>query len=233
MKRNLLIVEDDGQIRKMLSLYFENRNYNILEAETGADAIAIFRTEEVNIVFLDLMLPEMDGLKVCEIVRETSDVPIIMLTAKSQEEDKLRGFSYGADEYVTKPFSLKVLEARTEALLKRAEGKVSRRSQIETFDGLVINHENGEVIVDGQQIRLTAKEHDLLFYLVKNKQLILSKSQILDHVWGYDYEGDPRTVDTTIKRLREKMKGQKGLIRTLRGRGYQFMTEETGTRNKL
>ena len=134
---------------------------------------------------------------------------------------------------MSKPFGLKVLEARTEALLKRAEGKVSRQSQIETFDGLVINHENGEVIVDGQQLRLTAKEHELFFYLVKNKQLILSKTQILDHVWGYDYEGDPRTVDTTIKRLREKMKGHKDLIRTLRGRGYQFMAEETGTRNQL
>lgn len=224
-RKNLLIVEDDAQIRKMLRLYFGGSKYNIMEAETGSDAIAILRTEKIDMVFLDIMLPEIDGLRVCELVREKSDVPIIMLTAKSQEEDKLRGFSYGADEYVTKPFSLKVLEARTDALLKRTEGKVSRQSQIEEFASLRIDHNSGKVTLDGEQIRLTLKEHDLLFLLVKNKGITLSKDQILDRVWGFEYEGDPRTVDTTIKRLREKLKGHKELIRTIRGMGYQFMPE--------
>lgn len=224
-RKNLLIVEDDAQIRKMLSLYFGGGKYNILEAESGSDAIAILRTEKIDMVFLDLMLPEIDGLRVCELVREKSDVPIIMLTAKSQEEDKLRGFFYGADEYVTKPFSLKVLEARADALLKRTEGKVSRQSQIEEFSGLRIDHNSGEVMLDGEQIRLTLKEHDLLFLLVKNKGITLSKDQILDRVWGFEYEGDPRTVDTTIKRLREKLRGHKELIQTIRGMGYQFMPE--------
>lgn len=225
MKRNLLIVEDDPKIRKMMALYFQEK-FNVLEAESGTDAITIFRAEQIDIVFLDLMLPEVDGLRVCEVLRERSDVPVIMLTAKSQEEDKLRGYACGADEYVTKPFSLKVLEARAEALLRRKDGVVSRQSRIDEFSGFRIDLETGELTLDGVAISLTRKENDLLLLLVRNRGQILSKERILDSVWGFDYDGDPRTVDTTVKRVREKLGKRKELIQTVRGRGYRFLPPE-------
>lgn len=221
-EKNLLIVEDDVRIRKMLSLYFADEGFNILEAENGQDAIRIFRAEQINLVFLDIMLPEVDGLRVCEVMRESSDVPIIMLTARSQEEDKLLGFEYGADEYVTKPFSLKVLAARANSLMKRVEGKVSKGTSEIEIQGLKVNLANGEVLVNGNPVLLTRKELDLLMLLVQNQGIILSKGQILDRVWGFGYDGDPRTVDTHIKRLREKLQDQKELIQTMRGRGYCF-----------
>lgn len=222
MKKILLIVEDDAKIRKLLSLYFTDEGYNILEAENGKDAILIFNTEKIDLVFLDIMLPLVDGLRVCEVLRENSDVPVIMLTAKSQEEDKLRGFEYGADEYVTKPFSLKVLAARANALMKRVDGTVSKSDNVIEYAGLKVNLATNEVFVNNSPIVLTRKENDLLFFLIQNKGIILSKEQILDKVWGFDYDGDPRTVDTHIKRLREKLQDQKDLIRNVRSRGYCF-----------
>lgn len=222
MKKNLLIVEDDAKIRKMLTIYFSDEGFNILEAETGQDAIVIFKNEKVDLVFLDIMLPEVDGLRVCEVLRENSDVPVIMLTAKSQEEDKLRGFEYGADEYVTKPFSLKVLAARANALMKRVDGMVSKSTNIVEYAGLKVNLSSGEVFINNTPIALTRKENDLLFLLIQNKGIILSKEQILDKVWGFEYDGDPRTVDTHIKRLREKLLDQKDLIQNVRSHGYCF-----------
>jgi len=173
-------------------------------------------------VGLDLMLPGLDGMEVCRRLREESDVPIIMLTAKSQEEDKLRGFEYGTDEYVTKPFSPKVLVARIKALLKRVEGKVSKGTSIFAVEGLVLNYITGKLTVDDREVTLTHKEFDLLVYLVQNRGIILSKDSILNGVWGYDYYGDPRTVDTHIKRLREKLGKRSAYIVTARGRGYSF-----------
>lgn len=222
MKRNLLIVEDDKQIRRMIKLYFEDENYNCLEAEDGLTAQMIFQTESIDIVFLDIMIPEIDGLQVCQFIRETSDVPIIMLTAKSQEEDKLRGFEYGADEYVTKPFSLKVLAARAEAMMKRINGNVSKGNSMFEVGGFKVNKINHQVTIDDELISLTKKEYDLLSLLIQNEGIILSKQHILDKVWGYEYEGDPRTVDTHMKRLREKLKEYKALIKTTRGRGYSL-----------
>ena len=225
MKRNLLIVEDDPKIRRMLVMYFQKK-YNILEAENGTEAIAIFRMEQIDMVFLDVMLPELDGLHVCEVFRERSDVPVIMLTAKSQEDDKLRGYASGVDEYVTKPFSLKVLDARAEALLRRKEGLVSRNSRTEEFSGFQIDMDSGKMTLDGILVDFTPKENDLMMLLVRNQGQILSKEQILDRVWGFDYEGDPRTVDTTIKRIRKKLGSRKELIQTIRGRGYRFQKAE-------
>ncbi|BCN29216.1 response regulator transcription factor [Anaeromicropila herbilytica] len=225
MKRNLLIVEDDPKIRRLLTVYFRDEGFNILEAETGEEAIRVFQNEKIDLVFLDIMLPETDGLRVCEIIRETSDVPIIMLTAKSQEEDKLRGFEYGADEYVTKPFSLKVLAARAQAMMKRVEGKVSKNGSIFRAGGLMVDLANGEVQINEVPVILTQKEINLLILLIHNNGIILSKEQILDKVWGFDYDGDPRTVDTHIKRLRQKLKNQNIYIKTLRGRGYCFDTD--------
>lgn len=225
MKRNLLIVEDDPKIRRMLVMYFENK-HNILEAENGTEAISIFRMEQIDMVFLDVMLPELDGLHVCEVFRERSDVPVIMLTAKSQEDDKLRGYASGVDEYVTKPFSLKVLDARAEALLRRKEGLVSRSSRTEEFSGFQVDMDSGKMTLDGILVDFTPKENDLIMLLVRNQGQILSKEQILDRVWGFEYEGDPRTVDTTIKRIRKKLGSRKELVQTIRGRGYRFQKAE-------
>lgn len=222
MKRNLLVIEDDKQIRRMIKIYFEDKNYNCLEAEDGRAGIMMFQSENIDLVFLDIMMPELDGLQVCKFIRETSDVPIFIITAKSQEEDKLRGFEYGADEYVTKPFSLKILAARVEAMMKRINGNVSKCSSFFEIGGLRVNKVTNQVTIDGEFIELTKKEYDLLNLLIQNKGIILSKQQILDKVWGYEYEGDPRTVDTHMRRLREKLKEYKILIKTSRGRGYSL-----------
>lgn len=224
MKRNLLIVEDDPQIRKLLIIYFRDEGFNILEAETGGDAIRIFCKEKIDLVILDIMLPEVDGLRVCSYIREHSDVPVIMLTAKSQEEDKLRGFAYGADEYVTKPFSPKVLVARAHALLKRVDGKLGKSADVFTTGALAVDLSNESVAVNGAPVLLTRKEMDLLLLLIRNRGIILSKEQILDRIWGFDYTGDPRTVDTHIRRLREKLGEPYAFIKTVRGRGYCFET---------
>ena len=222
MKRNLLIIEDDESIRKMLSVDFRGEGFNILEADNGEEAIKIFELEKIDMIFLDIMLPEIDGLRVCEYLRETSDVPVIMLTAKSQEEDKIRGFEYGADEYVTKPFSLKVLAAKTHAIIKRVEGNVSKAGSVFNEGGLFVNLTNGEVRVNENKVELTRKEIDLLILLIQNKGIVLSKEVILDKVWGFDYEGDPRTVDTHIRRVRKKLNDKSNFIKTMKGRGYSF-----------
>lgn len=225
MKRNLLIIEDDIQIRRMIKMYFEDENYNCLEAENGKMGIMLFQAENIDLVFVDIMMPELDGLQVCRFIRETSDVPIIMITAKSQEEDKLRGFEYGVDEYVTKPFSLKVLAARAEAMMKRVSGNVSKSSSIFEIGELKVNKESSQVQLGNEPIYLTKKEYDLLILLIENEGIVLSKQQILDKVWGYEYEGDPRTVDTHIRRLRDKLKEYQALIKTFRGRGYSLENE--------
>lgn len=229
MNRNLLIVEDDEGIRNLVVLYFQNEGFNIYEAENGKDAILLFQSYRMDLVILDIMLPEIDGLKVCEFIRKKSDVPVIMLTAKSQEEDKLRGFEYGTDEYVTKPFSLKVLVARANALLKRSEGKISNGESVFHTGNLVVNYHSGKVTVEMREISLTRKEFDLLDLLIQNRGLIVPKSTILDKVWGYDYEGDPRTLDTHIRRLREKLGNESDRIKTIKGRGYCFDYVENGS----
>lgn len=231
MKKNLLIIEDDFKIRKLLNIYFRDEGFNILEAETGQDAIRIFKNEKIDLIFLDIMLPEVDGLRVCQVIRETSDVPIIMLTAKSQEEDKLRGFEYGADEYVTKPFSLKVLAARAYAIMNRIDGKVSKKGNIFKLNGLAVDLSSGEVNIDENPVMLTRIEVDLLILLIQNRGVVLSRAQILDNVWGFDYDCDPRTVDTHINRLRRKLQDQNTLIKMVRGRGYIFDAVSSVSKN--
>lgn len=222
VKKNLLLVEDEPGIRKLILMYLRDENFNVLEAEDGEEALRLFKAYKIDFVILDIMLPQLDGLRVCEYIRSSSDVPIIMLTAKTQEEDKLRGFEYGADEYVTKPFSPKVLVARIKALLKRVEGKVSKGTSFFSVEGLTLNYITGKLTVDNLDVILTHKEFDLLVYLIQNRGIILSKHSILNSVWGYDYYGDPRTVDTHIKRLREKLGKRSAYIVTSRGRGYSF-----------
>lgn len=224
MSKNLLIVEDEKDIRKLITMYFRNEPFNIFEAEDGLQAIKIFDSNKIDIIILDIMIPEIDGLNVLKHIRSISYVPIIILTAKTQEEDKLRGFEYGADEYVTKPFSPKVLVARVNSLVTRVYGK--DKSSIYSKNNLAVDFDTGKVIADNKEILLTKKEFDLLCYLIKNKGIILSKDSILNSVWGYDYYGDPRTVDTHMKRLRKKLLSKSTIIKTIRGRGYIFEDDE-------
>lgn len=223
MLKTILIVEDEQRMRKLISDYFIREGFKVLEAENGEIAIEMFKEQNVNLIILDIMIPLIDGFEVCKQIRSHSDVPIIMLTAKSEESDKLTGFGLGADDYVTKPFSPKVLVAKAKALLKRVEGDIE---EIIEIGGIKINQPSHEVSVDNEIINLSPKEYDLLLFFIKNKGIVLSREKLLDNLWGYSYEGDLRTVDTHIKRLREKMNDKASFITTVRGSGYMFDTEK-------
>ncbi|MGN0145218.1 MAG: response regulator transcription factor [Clostridium sp.] len=220
MKKSVLIVEDELRIRFLLRDYLTKDDFNVFEASNGEEGLLIFSTQKIDLVLLDIMMPVMDGLTMLEKLREVSTVPVILLTAKGEEEDKLQGYDYGADDYITKPFSPKVLMAKVKALLKRTREDVDSSSQ--EFNGLTINKLSHEVKVDGKEISLSPKEYELLIYLVDNEGIALSRDNILDHVWGLDYYGDIRTVDTNVKRLREKLLDKSNLIVTVRGSGYKF-----------
>ncbi|MDD5794275.1 response regulator transcription factor [Clostridium sp. HCP1S3_B4] len=220
MGKSVLIVEDEIRIRFLMRDYLTREKYTVYEAENGLKALEIFKNNNVDLIILDIMMPVMDGLTTLKKIREVSTVPVIMLTAKSQEEDKLQGYEYGADDYMTKPFSPKVLIAKTKALLKRTRQDVDSSTQ--DFNGLVINKLSREVKVNGESLNLPPKEYELLIYLIDNSGIALSRDHILDNVWGLDYFGDIRTVDTNIKRLREKLGDKASYIVTVRGSGYKF-----------
>jgi two-component system, OmpR family, response regulator ResD len=220
----ILIADDEPRIRKLVSDFLRREGYFVLEAEGGNGALDIFyNTHKLDLLILDVMMPEPDGWTVCKEVRKTSQVPIIMLTARSEETDELLGFELGADEYITKPFSPTILVARVQALLKRA-GNTSRN--IKSFDGLDIDLTGHVVCIEGEKLNLTPKEFELLCYLINNQGIALSRDQILDSVWKYDYFGDSRTVDTHIKKLRMKLGNKGELIQTVRGFGYKFEVKE-------
>lgn len=220
MGKSVLIVEDEIRIRFLMRDYLTREKYTVYEAENGLKALEIFKNNNVDLIILDIMMPVLDGLTTLKKIREVSTVPVIMLTAKSQEEDKLQGYEYGADDYMTKPFSPKVLIAKTKALLKRTRQDVDSSTQ--DFNGLVINKLSREVKVNGESLNLPPKEYELLIYLIDNSGIALSRDHILDNVWGLDYFGDIRTVDTNIKRLREKLGDKASYIVTVRGSGYKF-----------
>ena len=220
MGKSVLIVEDEIRIRFLMRDYLTREKYTVYEAENGLKALEIFKNNNVDLIILDIMMPVMDGLTTLKKIREVSTVPVIMLTAKSQEEDKLQGYEYGADDYMTKPFSPKVLIAKTKALLKRTRQDVDSSTQ--DSNGLVINKLSREVKVNGESLNLPPKEYELLIYLIDNSGIALSRDHILDNVWGLDYFGDIRTVDTNIKRLREKLGDKASYIVTVRGSGYKF-----------
>ncbi|MCY6355139.1 response regulator transcription factor [Clostridium sp. ZS2-4] len=222
MEQSILIVEDEKRMRKLLKDYFIKSGYKIYEAENGINALEVFKNNRVDLVILDIMMPYMDGWTVCKNIRKNSDVPIIILTARSDEDDKLLGYELGADDYVTKPFSPKVLIAKGKAMLKRTSSKNNTEYSIMNYYGLEINELSHEVKIDGEDAVLSPKEYDLLLFLAKNEGIALSRDTILDKVWGYDYYGGLRTVDTHIKRLREKLKSKAELIKTVRGSGYKF-----------
>ncbi|WP_294155155.1 response regulator transcription factor [uncultured Clostridium sp.] len=224
MKKSVLIVEDELRIRFLLRDYLTKDNFNVFEASNGEEGLFVFSTQKIDLVLLDIMMPVMDGLTMLEKLREVSTVPVILLTAKSEEDDKLQGYDYGADDYITKPFSPKVLIAKVKALLKRSREDIDSSSQ--EFNGLTINRLSHEVRVDGKEITLSPKEYELLVYLITNEGIALSRDNILDNVWGLDYYGDIRTVDTNVKRLREKLLDKSNLIVTVRGSGYKFESRQ-------
>lgn len=220
-KLKILVVDDESRMRKLVKDFLVKNNYEVLEAEDGAQAVDIFfEQNDIALIILDVMMPKMDGWQVCREIRAYSKVPIIMLTAKADEKDELQGFELGVDEYISKPFSPKILVARVEAILRRTN-QVSTDELLEA-GGIRIDKAAHSVTVDSQPIDLSYKEFELLTYFVENKGIALSREKILNSVWNYDYFGDARTIDTHVKKLRSKM-GDKGeLIKTIWGMGYKF-----------
>ena len=217
----VLIVDDESRMRKLIKDFLMQKNYKILEAEDGEEALRIFQEneEKISVILLDVMMPKLDGWSVLRQIRQTSKVPIIMLTARGEEQDELFGFELGVDEYISKPFSPKILVARVEAILKRVYGDTK---QLKDYDGIVIDQEGRTVKVDGKPIDLSLREYELLKYLLDNENIALSRDKILNNVWNYDYYGDSRTIDSHIKKIRHKL-GKKGkYIETVRGIGYKF-----------
>ena len=217
----ILIVDDESRMRKLVRDFLEKKNFQVLEAGDGEEAMDIFYEEkDIALILLDVMMPKMDGWEVCREIRKNSKVPIIMLTAKGAENDELLGFELGVDEYISKPFSPKILVARVEAILRRAN-KYSANDTIE-FEGIVVDKAAHQVTVDGKPIELSYKEFELLTYFVENAGIALSREKILNNVWNYDYFGDARTIDTHVKKLRSKL-GDKGeYIKTVWGMGYKL-----------
>ncbi|WP_336785748.1 response regulator transcription factor [Paenibacillus sp. MMO-177] len=225
MKRTILLVEDDTLMREFITDYFKKEQWDVHEAENGKVALELFERVSVDLVVLDIMMPEMDGWSVCRRFREKSDVPIIMITARAEDEDQLMGFELGADEYVTKPLSPRVLVARANALMKRTERTVGREAELLQYGELSVNREAHTVTVAGELINLSPKEYDLLLFLIKHDGKVLSRDYILNVVWGYEYLGDLRTVDTHIKKLRAKLGDAGKLIATVIRSGYRFESE--------
>lgn len=215
----ILLIEDEERLRRVLKLYLEGEGYKVYEASTGRDGIDIFSPAIHSLVILDVMLPEMDGWSVLRDIRKKGDVPVIMMTARGEEEDKLFGFDLGADDYVVKPVGPREMVARVKAVLKRASSRGVKSEEIKDF---LIDSAAREVYVKGERIDLTPKEFELLLYLFERPNIALSREQIMDGVWGYEFYGDLRTVDTHIKNLREKLMESKEYIQTVRGIGYKF-----------
>ena len=221
MSGSILIVDDESRMRKLIKDFLTAKGYSILEAEDGEKALEVFEQNKakIDLILLDVMMPKLDGWSVLRQIRQTSKVPIIMLTARGEEQDELFGFELGVDEYISKPFSPKILVARVEAILKRT-GK--NEKEIKDLGGIQIDKEGRTVSVDGKPIELSLREYELLLYLVQNENIALSRDKILNNVWNYDYYGDTRTIDSHVKKIRHKL-GKKGkYIKTIRGIGYKF-----------
>lgn len=221
--KRILIVDDEKMIRNVVKEYAKFDGFETEEAEDGMEAVEICRREDFDLIIMDVMMPRLDGYSAVREIRKTKQIPVIMLSARGEEYDKLFGFELGIDDYVTKPFSPKELLARIRAVMKRSGGGEKEESNsVLTFEGLQINMAGREVTVDGVPAALTPKEYDLLFYLVRNKGIALSREKLLEEVWGYDFYGDDRTVDTHIKMLRNSLGEYRKFIITLRGMGYKF-----------
>ena len=218
---HILVVDDESRMRKLLKDFLSTKGYYILEAEDGEKALEIFEENrnKIKLILLDVMMPKLDGWSVLRKIRQESKVPVIMLTARGEEQDELFGFELGVDEYISKPFSPKILVARVDAILKRVYGDAK---EIKDYDGITIDQEGRTVKVDGKAVDLSLREYELLKYLLDNENIALSRDKILNNVWNYDYYGDSRTIDSHIKKIRHKL-GKKGkYIETIRGIGYKF-----------
>lgn len=217
----ILVVDDEFRMRKLVKDFLQKEDYNVIEAADGEEAIKLFEEnkEKINLILLDVMMPKLDGWSVLRQIRQESKVPVIMLTARGEEQDELFGFELGVDEYVTKPFSPKILIARIKAIINRTDNK---EKDNRNYGGIEINTEGRTVTVDGKLIELSLREYELLKYLLDNENVALSRDKILNNVWNYDYYGDSRTIDSHIKKIRHKL-GKKGkYIKTIRGVGYKF-----------
>ena len=217
----VLVVDDESRMRKLVKDFLNQKQYKVLEASDGEEALTVFEQNKnkLSIILLDVMMPKLDGWSVLRQIRQVSKVPIIMLTARGEEQDELFGFELGVDEYITKPFSPKILVARVEAILNRTH---SKENEIKEYDGIAIDSDGRTVKVDGKQIELSLREYELLKYLVDNNGIALSRDKILNNVWNYDYYGDSRTIDSHIKKIRHKLGKRGKYIETIRGIGYKF-----------
>ena len=222
----LLVVDVEPKIREVIKEYAEFNGYEVTEAEDGMSAVGLCKLNEYDLVILDIMMPKLDGFSACKEIKKIQDVPIIMLSARGEEYDKLFGFELGIDDYIVKPFSPKELMARINVILARRHSSSQNKSDVLTFGGLEINMAARTVTVDGKRVELTPKEYELLFYLIEHKNIALSRDKLLSDIWGYDFFGDDRTIDTHIKNLRNNLGPYRDYIVTLRGVGYKFEFEE-------
>lgn len=221
LEQKILVVDDEQRMRKLVKDFLIRENFQVLEAADGEEAVDLFLEEKnIDLVILDVMMPRMDGWQACREIRQYSKVPIIMLTARAAENDELRGFELGVDEYISKPFSPKILVARVQAILRRVNAAAE---DVVEYGGISLNRSAHEVLINGKKIDLSFKEFELLAYFMENKDIALSRERILNHVWDYDYFGDARTIDTHVKKLRSKMGDECGkYIKTIWGMGYKF-----------
>ena len=227
-RAKILVVDDESRMRKLVRDFLVREGYNVLEAEDGVEAMDIFYEEkDISLLILDVMMPRMDGWQVCREIRESSKVPIIMLTARSEERDELQGFDLGVDEYISKPFSPKILVARVEAILRRT-GKSAQENEVLDVGGIHLDKAAHMVEIDGRSVDLSYKEFELLTYFMENRGIVMTRDQILCHIWGYDFDGETRTVDVHVRTLRQKLGDTGRLIETVRGVGYR-MADKGGT----
>lgn len=221
----ILIVDDEAKIREVIKEYAEFSGYEVTEAEDGMSAIGLCKLNDYDLIIMDIMMPKLDGFSACKEIKKLKDIPVIMLSARGEEYDKLFGFELGIDDYVVKPFSPKELMAKINVILSRKNAGSASAQGVMKFGGLEINIPARTVTVDGQKVDLTPKEYDLLFYLVENRNIALSRDKLLSDIWGYDFFGDDRTIDTHIKNLRNNLGPYRDYIVTLRGVGYKFEYE--------
>ena len=219
----ILVVDDEFRIREIIKKYATFEGYEVKEAADGMAAIGLANKEDFDLIIMDVMMPELDGFSACREIRKLSSTPIIVLSARGEEYDRIHGFELGIDDYVVKPFSPKELMMRVGAVLKRSKGEAEK--DVFTFEGLSVDFSGRIVTIDGERVDMTPKEYDLFFYMVKNKGLAITSEKLISKVWGYDFFGDDRTLDTHIKLLRKSLKDYSRLIVTLRGVGYRFETE--------
>ena len=220
---NLLVVDDEVLIRDVVKTYSEKEGFNVFEAENGIEALDIMANENIDIIVLDIMMPKMDGLSFLEKVRKVKNIPVIILSARNDEYDKLKGFDLQADDYLTKPFSPKELMARIKAILKRSGKDLS---ELYEYKDLKIDYKAHAVFIDNKEIKLTLKEYELLCFFVSNPNIVLTRNQLLNKIWGYDFYGDDRTIDTHVKMLRNSLGKYRDLIITVRGVGYKFVLQD-------